>query len=389
MTSYKSAHKTPSNWVKELGVHGDKIGILTPGYGLEKVSYAINPDHYRYVKVNRVPIQKIVKGQNILTQCHFIIGGPVRLVHSFNMLPLNGDFIVSYETELPRFLGNPSEKQLQFGYNILESGRCKGIYSLSVAGQRFAQRRMLEKGRTDLANSIEVFRGGFQTFDLETNISSNKEPIKACFVGGQLFHKGIEATLEALQILRDGGLNIELVVVGKAEGSSYAVPGIQFDKTKLLRELEKKQWISYYDSLPNQQIIDLFKKSDLLIFPSIDESLGWVLIEAALCGTPRLSTNIYAFPELIEHEIDGWMVNLPLNEDLRWLHLGQNSAKDAWFDAKDSIIRGIVDILGSKAVHKDKLGEMGVQARKKMQQLYGLPKAKETLQAIYTKAINR
>jgi len=387
MTSYKSAHKSPPNWVKELGTRGDKIGILTPGYGLEKVSYGINPDNYQYVKVNRVPIQRIVKGQNVITQCPFIIGGSISLFHSFNMLPLNGNFIVSYETELPRFLGNSSEKQLQVGYNILKSDRCKGIYALSEAGQKFAQKRMIDRGMTDLADSIKVFRGGFHSFDIETSIGSNKGAIKACFVGGQLFHKGIEATIDALQILRDGGVNIELEVVGKAEDSSYAVPGLRFDKARLLRDLQEKSWITYSEVLPNDQIIALFKKSDLLLFPSIDESLGWVLVEAAMCGIPRLSTNIYAFPELIEHEKDGWMVDLPLNEDLRWLHVGKTSAKDAWYEGRDLIVKGIVGILGNSSINKDRLSEMGGQAQKKMQELYGLSKAREELQSIYSKAI--
>lgn len=383
----KSSNDSPKNWFTQIGSQGRKVGILNAGYGLEKVSYGLGLDEFKFVKLNRIPVQKVLKNSHVLAQCPYLIGGPIDLFHSFNLLPLNKDFVLSYETELPRFLDNPSSKSLDFGYEILQSDRCKGIYSLSEAGRNFARRRMLDRGLNDLANRIKVFRGGFDIGESDPHRRPTKGPIKACFVGGHMFHKGIEATVEALQILRDGGVEIELTVVGKTPTTTYAVPGVTFDEASLLNFFEEQEWITYYNYMSNSNVLELFRHSHLLLFPSIDESLGWVLVEAGLSGIPRLATNIYAFPELISHEVDGWMVKLPLNQDLRWSHLGKSSAKEAWFEAKESIVQNMVEILGRTVVTHERLIEMGLHARENMSELYGINKAKETLSGIYNAAI--
>lgn len=371
----------------QLGKRKNNIGILTPGYGLEKVSYGIQPKEFNYIKVNRIPINRIVHNDSVFSQCPYIVGGPSDIIHSFNMLPLNKNFVLSYETEIPRFLGNPSSKSLNFGYDILQSDRCRGIYALSDAGRKFAQRRMIDRGLVDLANTIKVFRGGFDMSQNTAFQRPTKGPIQACFVGGHMFHKGIEATIQAIQALRDGGVEIELTVVGKAIKSTYAASGISFDQEGLLKTFTEKSWITHFTNLRNKEVIALFQKSHVCLFPSIDESLGWVLVEAGMNGIPRLATNIYAFPELIDHGLNGWMIDLPLNEDGRWAHLEKSSVIDEWHETKSIIFKKMVEYLGNSAISIDKLIAMGVEAKKKTSNLYALPKAKKELSDIYRKAI--
>ena len=95
-TNYKKKFEFPVNWFNNQGIRGKNIGVLTPGYGLEKVSYGLVPKDFYYKKVNRIPFQKIIKHDTVLTQCPYIIAAGVDLIHSFNMIPLNKDFIVSF-----------------------------------------------------------------------------------------------------------------------------------------------------------------------------------------------------------------------------------------------------------------------------------------------------
>ncbi len=394
MRNSRSSSISPKSWLSHIGnsrtksgTSEKKIGILTPGYGLEKVSYGLELEEFQFIKLNRIPLQKIIKGTNIFTQCPFIVGGPVNILHSFNMLPLNKDFVLSFETELPRFLGNTSQKSIDFGYKILQSERCKGIYSLSDAGKKFAQRRMRERGLEKLADEVRVFRGGFQISENDFHSRPKTGPIKACFVGGDMFRKGIEPLVAALKILRKGGLEIELTVVGSASDTIYPVPGFIFDKFSLLNTLEEETWITYHSSLPNMDVLNLFRQSHVFLFPSLDESLGWVLVESGLCSIPRIATNIYAFPELIEHLVDGWMIDLPLDQDLRWKHLGKSSAKEGWLEAKTQITCELVKILGGSDITIDRLAKMGKQAKNSMMALYGIDRARTDLAKIYNKAI--
>jgi glycosyltransferase involved in cell wall biosynthesis len=272
----KNSHEVPKSWLKTFGQSTDNknIGILTPGYGLEKVSYGLNPKNISYKKLNRIPIQRLVSGDNIFTQCPYLIGGKVDLVHSFNMLPLNKNFIVSFETELPRFLGNQNKRHIEFGYEILRSDRCKGIYALSDAGKQFAIKRMRDKGFHDLVDKVGIYRGGINISNPHIFDRESGGPIKACFIGASLFHKGIEPVLDALIELRTGGVDVEITVIGRPFPSSYAFTGMTFDSNKLMTTLEREHWINYYPVLPNSDVIDILYKSDILLFPSFDESLG-------------------------------------------------------------------------------------------------------------------
>ena len=221
--SDKKSASIPKNWLLNTGINGRNIGILTPGYGLEKVSYGLEPKGYYFKKINRIPFQKIVKTDNILTQCPAILSTGIDLVHSFNMLPLNKNFIVSFENELPRFFGESQEKYYKFGYDILQSDRCRGIYGLSEASKYAATKRMVEYGYPDLAQKIGVFRGGLNV----PNVEYEKEksgPLKVCFVGENLPHKGIEGTIKGLERLYKNGLNLEFTVVGRLHNKDLTTP---------------------------------------------------------------------------------------------------------------------------------------------------------------------
>jgi glycosyltransferase involved in cell wall biosynthesis len=159
-----------------------------------------------------------------------------------------------------------------------------------------------------------------------------------------------------------------------------------FDSNKLMTTLEREHWINYYPVLPNSDVIDILYKSDILLFPSFDESLGWVLVEAGLAGIPRISTNIYAVPELIAHKVDGWMIDLPLNEDLRWIGIQQQNALEEYEKAKCIIKKGIIDIMGNSSMSIDKLHNMGVSAKKNISELYGFKQAQSKLEQIYNNA---
>jgi len=388
MDIQKNVFPLPKNWVTQIGARGKKVGVLNAGYGVEKVSYGLKPDGFKFVKVNRIPFQKFTKKtDNIMVQCPVVVGGPIDLLHSFNMLPLNKDFVLTTEMELPRFFGSPSEKSLDFGYNILRSDRCRGIYALSEAGKKFAQRRMKARGLNSLADTVKVFRGGFNIGDETSEHRPTKGPIKACIVGAQLFRKGIEATVDALQLLRDGGVEVELTVIGDPGDKNYAVPTLQFDRMAMLRTLEEKPWVTHYARLPNADVLALFRRSHILLFPSIDETLGWVPVEAGLCGMPRITTNIFAFPELIRDAVDGWMIDVPLSDDLRWIHTGGPSAAEAWGETKTLISRKMTEILGNKDTTIDRLLEMGRSARLNMDELYNYADARERLAGIYNGAV--
>ncbi|MBD5636029.1 MAG: glycosyltransferase, partial [Candidatus Eremiobacteraeota bacterium] len=52
-------------------------------------------------------------------------------------------------------------------------------------------------------------------------------------------------------------------------------------------------------SLPDGEIVALLRAADALVFPSLVEGFGLVLLEALACGTPAVTSNIAPFTEFL------------------------------------------------------------------------------------------
>ena len=79
------------------------------------------------------------------------------------------------------------------------------------------------------------------------------------------------------------------------------------------RELARHRWIP---SLPHAQILDEMKSHDVFVFPSLFEGFGLVITEAMSQGTPVITTERTAGPDLITHGENGWLIRAGSTESL-------------------------------------------------------------------------
>lgn len=128
-----------------------------------------------------------------------------------------------------------------------------------------------------------------------------KRPLKLLFVGGLSQRKGIADLFAAAQVF---GSRVQLTVVGHKTG----------DNCPALNEaLAKHTWIP---SLPHQQILQLMRQHDVLLFPSLFEGFGLVITEAMAQGTPVITTDRTAGPDIIENGHNGWLIPAASTEKL-------------------------------------------------------------------------
>lgn len=123
--------------------------------------------------------------------------------------------------------------------------------------------------------------------------ASTSKPLKLLFVGGLSQRKGIADLFAVAENLKT---RVELTVVGKK--SSDECPALD-------AALKKHHWIP---SLPHQEILVLMKAHDVLVFPSLFEGFGLVITEAMSQGTPVITTDRTAGPDLIKHGENGWII---------------------------------------------------------------------------------
>ncbi|WP_424494960.1 glycosyltransferase family 4 protein [Salinimicrobium sp. GXAS 041] len=116
--------------------------------------------------------------------------------------------------------------------------------------------------------------------------------LKLLFVGGLSQRKGIAELFEAVAALAP---HVELTIVGYKVVQHCAA---------LNKALQNHTW---YPSLPHQEILQLMKASDVLLFPSLFEGFGLVITEAMSQGTPVITTDRTAGPDIIIHGENGWI----------------------------------------------------------------------------------
>ncbi|WMJ73266.1 glycosyltransferase family 4 protein [Cytophagaceae bacterium ABcell3] len=120
----------------------------------------------------------------------------------------------------------------------------------------------------------------------------DKGPLKLLFVGGLSQRKGIADVFSVAESLGDA---VTLTVVG--QGNMDCIP---------LRKALAKH--TYIPSLPHQEVLTLMRNHDVLLFPSLFEGFGLVITEAMSQGTPVITTDRTAGPDLITHGKDGWLI---------------------------------------------------------------------------------
>jgi len=122
--------------------------------------------------------------------------------------------------------------------------------------------------------------------------------------------KGLSYLFDACRQVRSA---VELTVIGRKPAETCAV---------LDRELARVRWIP---SCSHQEILRQMAAHDLLVFPSLFEGFGLVLLEALAMGLPVITTPHTAGPDLIRDGVEGFIVpirdSIAIARCLELLHL--------------------------------------------------------------------
>jgi len=142
---------------------------------------------------------------------------------------------------------------------------------------------------------IEVIPYAFPPVASSRNYTaaSISKPLKLLFVGGLSQRKGIADLFAAVDKFKT---HVELTVVGKK--ASDQCPALD-------AALAKHRWIP---SMAHDEILKLMREHDVLVFPSLFEGFGLVITEAMSQGTPVITTDRTAGPDLIKHGENGWLI---------------------------------------------------------------------------------
>jgi glycosyltransferase involved in cell wall biosynthesis len=133
-------------------------------------------------------------------------------------------------------------------------------------------------------------------------------PLRVLFVGALDQRKGLTYLFDAVEGAEKW---LSLTVIGTRPHEACAV---------LDRKLQNHRWIS---TLPHARVLEEMSRHDVLVFPSLFEGFGLVIVEALSQGLPVITTDHTAGPDVITDGREGFIVPIrdvrSIREKLEWL----------------------------------------------------------------------
>ena len=188
-----------------------------------------------------------------------------------------------------------------------------------------------------------------------------------CVQGKSFVVKGGLEALSAVEKLQNDGYKINLTVITKTEDlDPYALKKIQANKRIKLIEFGLS-----YDELER-----VYEKTNVLIQPASQESFGLTILESMKSGCAVIASKLYAFPEMVENEFNGFLVepkfwffdknNIP-NPEV-WNH-----RKKTIFNTKESetLINTLYEKIKELSEDREKLKKFSLNSLEKARTKFG------------------
>jgi glycosyltransferase involved in cell wall biosynthesis len=135
------------------------------------------------------------------------------------------------------------------------------------------------------------------------------------FVGSVIWRKGADVLVRAFSQAATKYANLHLLIVGpkaKAENPSLDEDLVN-DLRRFLGENNLSERVSFTGMVRGRQdLADIYRASDIFVFPSRNEGLGNVVLEAMSSGLPVIVTHLPVLEKVIQHGENGLL--LPVDD---------------------------------------------------------------------------
>jgi colanic acid/amylovoran biosynthesis glycosyltransferase len=167
----------------------------------------------------------------------------------------------------------------------------------------FARSQLMMLASPETWEKLEVVHVGIpmEQFTDDREKALARDIPSVLFIGRQVPEKGQGVLLEAVALLAERGLTVEVTIAGEGDARS------EFER--LAERLGLSAQVSFTGAVGQEEICDLYVAADVLCLPSFAEGVPCVLMEAMAMQTPVITTRIAGIPELVEHERTGLLVS--------------------------------------------------------------------------------
>lgn len=130
-------------------------------------------------------------------------------------------------------------------------------------------------------------------------IKKTNKIMKILYVGKLIKRKNVDLILHALKKI-DNKYNFEFHIIGEGPEKRKLI--------KLVNKLNIKNRVEFIKPMPREQVLDVMKKSNIFVMPSVNETFGIVYIEALASGCITIGTKDEGIDGIIKDNINGFLI---------------------------------------------------------------------------------
>lgn len=158
----------------------------------------------------------------------------------------------------------------------------------------------LEMDLVQETNSSIVLGTGINTERFKPEPPPNSVPL-TILPARMIWDKGIGEFVEAAGMIRESGVKARFALIGNNDtGNPTCIP---FDKLSQWQKEGNVEWWGW-----QEDVATVISMSHIVCLPSYREGLPKILIEAASCGRPIVTTDVPGCREVVEDGVNGYLV---------------------------------------------------------------------------------
>lgn len=263
----------------------------------------------------RYSINAIVKGVSLIRK------EKIDIIHSNNFAPALAGSFQSTLTNKPHITTVHDVFSL-CGDNYWESwGKQTDVSKLSVKLAPFFEKMILRLKHEAIHTVSQTTKDDLikfgakkpiyvipNTIEIKNTEESKSAPMQFIAIGRLVFYKNLEVVLKAIKIVKNKFPQIKLIVIG---GGPY-----RKNLEKFSNELEINENVEFTDYVSEEKKMELLSSSQALLFPSLCEGFGLVILEAFSQKKPVLVSDVPPLSEIVVNEENGYVI--PPHDETEW-----------------------------------------------------------------------
>lgn len=209
-------------------------------------------------------------------------------------------FVVTIHDLTPSFY--QGKKRVSFiermGYKIVMQNAVKRSQHIIAVSNNTSSdiQKLFHTPKEKITTVYEGVAQEFHKIEDQVALQSTKEKFHLTkpfllYTGVWRDHKNLVNLIRAFALLKNQGLDINLVITGKDDPYYPEVK-------ELPKELNIQESIIFTGFVSEQEIVHLYNLASVFVFPSFYEGFGLPLLESMACGTPVAASNRSSIPEI-------------------------------------------------------------------------------------------